>query len=59
MLVYSVGGDFGVVGLLDIYRFIENEMCMDFLLRIVEMIFVLEWFYQDMVKKGISFILGL
>lgn len=45
MLVYSVGGDFGVVGLLDIYRFIENEMCMDFLLRIVEMIFVLEWFY--------------
>lgn len=59
MLVYSVGGDFGVVGLLDIYRFIENEMCMEFLLRIVEMIFVLEWFYQDMVKKGISFILGL
>lgn len=59
MLVYSVGGDFGVVGLLDIYRFIENEMCMDFLLRIVEMIFVLEWFYQDMVKKGISLILGL
>lgn len=45
MLVYSVGGDFGVVGLLDIYRFIENEMCMEFLLRIVEMIFVLEWFY--------------
>lgn len=59
MLVYSVGGDFGVVGLLDIYRFIENEMCMEFLLRIVEMIFVLEWFYQDMIKKGISFILGL
>lgn len=59
MLVYSDGGDFGVVGLLDIYRFIENEMCMEFLLRIVEMIFVLEWFYQDMVKKGISFILGL
>lgn len=59
MLMYSVGGDFEVVGLMDIYRFIENEMCMEFLLRIVEMIFVLEWFYQDMVKKGISFILGL
>lgn len=45
MLVYSVGGDFEVVGFMDIYRFIENEMCMEFLLRIVEMIFVLEWFY--------------
>lgn len=57
--VYSAGGDPGVVGLLDIHRFTENEMCMDFSPRTAEITFALEWFHQDMVKKGISPIPGL
>lgn len=57
--VYSAGGDPGVVGLLNIHRFTENEMCMDFSPRTAEMTFALEWFHQDMVKKGISPIPGL
>lgn len=57
--VYSAGGDPGVVGLLDIHRFTENEMCMDLSPRTAEMTFALEWFHQDMVKKGISPIPGL
>lgn len=57
--VYSAGGDPGVVGLLDIHRFTENDMCMDFSPRTAEMTFALEWFHQDMVKKGISPIPGL
>lgn len=57
--VYSAGGDPGVVGLLDIHRFTENEMCMEFSPRTAEMAFALEWFHQDMVKKGISPIPGL
>lgn len=57
--VYSAGGEPGVVGLLDIHRFTENDMCMEFSPRTAEMTFALEWFHQDMVKKGISPIPGL
>lgn len=57
--MYSAGGDPEVVGLMDIHRFTENEMCMEFSPRTAEMTFALEWFHQDMVKKGISPIPGL
>lgn len=40
--VYSAGGDPGVVGLLDIHRFTENEMCMEFSPRTAEMTFALD-----------------
>lgn len=52
--VFSAGGDPGVVGLMDIHRFTENEMCTEFSPRTAEMTFALEWFHQDMVRKGIS-----
>lgn len=49
--MYSAGGDPEVVGLMDIHRFTENEMCMEFSPRTAEMTFALECFHQDMVKK--------